>query len=452
MAHPLQIISTGGAGPEQQEFVLERDNLRAIVSQIPAECKVSVVSVVGAFRTGKSFLLTLLLRYLKHGAAEDASCEWMHAGGESLSGNCNPLPGKSSSSEQGEQDSFAWRGGHDRMTTGIWMWSQPFLRTLPGSGERVAVLLMDTQGMFDNETTMTLTAQIFGISTLVSSLQIYNIQNRISEDHLQHLALFSEYGRIAHIRDVPAEAADEGAVLGHKEASSGPVAAQPKPFQRLQFLVRDWANFSEAWPEEDGGGEADKAHREEECYARLRGEMKDYLAKLVTARSDADLQSTRDQIARCFERVDCFLLTHPGIAATKPNFSGSVAALDGSFIGLVNRFARLVFEEQLEAKRIHTRKITAPELANYFEAYVSLFQTGKGFPRAMTILDATAEANNRNAFDLAVASYVETMGPQAGPGSSEVFVREADLLVSGGIFSGREWRGVEGRVCKCVRK
>ena len=39
-------------------------------------------------------------------------------------------------------------------------------------GEKVAILLMDTQGMFDNETTMNLTAQIFGLSTLGSKQYI----------------------------------------------------------------------------------------------------------------------------------------------------------------------------------------------------------------------------------------------------------------------------------------
>jgi len=56
---------------------------------------------------------------------------------------------------------------------------------------------MDTQGMFDNETSMSLTAQIFGLSTFVSSYQIYNVDKRLQEDNLQHLALFSEYGRLA---------------------------------------------------------------------------------------------------------------------------------------------------------------------------------------------------------------------------------------------------------------
>lgn len=71
------------------------------------------------------------------------------------------------------QKSFAWRGGQQRQTTGIWMWSEPFIRATDSSnGEKIAILLMDTQGMFDNETTMTLTAQIFGLSTLVSSFQV----------------------------------------------------------------------------------------------------------------------------------------------------------------------------------------------------------------------------------------------------------------------------------------
>ncbi len=68
--------------------------------------------------------------------------------------------------------SFPWRGGQQRQTTGIWMWSEPFIRTTKACDDQIAVLLMDTQGMFDNETTMTLTAQIFGLSTLVSSFQV----------------------------------------------------------------------------------------------------------------------------------------------------------------------------------------------------------------------------------------------------------------------------------------
>jgi hypothetical protein len=70
------------------------------------------------------------------------------------------------------RDGFAWAGGQNRQTTGIWMWSEPFIRKVASYPEPIAILLMDTQGMFDNETTMALTARIFGLSTLISSYQV----------------------------------------------------------------------------------------------------------------------------------------------------------------------------------------------------------------------------------------------------------------------------------------
>jgi atlastin len=125
-------------------------------------------------------------------------------------------------SEGINRNGFAWAGGQNRQTTGIWMWSEPFIRKVSSYPEPIAILLMDTQGMFDNETTMALTARIFGLSTLISSyqvlfmiynfcsnfrkhLQIYNVDKRIQEDNLQHLALFSEYGRMALGENTPEE-------------------------------------------------------------------------------------------------------------------------------------------------------------------------------------------------------------------------------------------------------
>lgn len=57
--------------------------------QVPEGMKVAVVSVVGAFRTGKSFLLTFLLRYLRYGSELDESEDWMTAAGDLREGNIN---------------------------------------------------------------------------------------------------------------------------------------------------------------------------------------------------------------------------------------------------------------------------------------------------------------------------------------------------------------------------
>ena len=119
------------------------------------------------------------------------------------------------------------------------MWSEPFIKECVQTGQKVAVLLMDTQGMFDNDTTMTLTAQIFGLSTMMASYQIYNVQNRIQEDNLQHLALFSEYGRLAHASSVKGSSAKGGSAEGEKKEEEVVLPTVGKPFQMIQFLVRD---------------------------------------------------------------------------------------------------------------------------------------------------------------------------------------------------------------------
>lgn len=85
---------------------------------------------------------------------------------------------------------FSWRGGCERETSGILMWSEPFFVKLP-SGEdvsitrlvgqvtylqsfsfQVVVLLMDTQGAFDSQSTVKDCATIFALSTMISSVQV----------------------------------------------------------------------------------------------------------------------------------------------------------------------------------------------------------------------------------------------------------------------------------------
>ena len=74
-----QIIVTGDS--EKDYFVLRQENLASIIAKIPDDAKVSIVSVVGAFRTGKSFLLNFFLRYLRTEHGGDGTSSWMVAEG-----------------------------------------------------------------------------------------------------------------------------------------------------------------------------------------------------------------------------------------------------------------------------------------------------------------------------------------------------------------------------------
>jgi len=377
---PYQIVSVG-TEEDAYAFTFHEEKLNEILAKIPPGWKVSVVSVVGAFRTGKSFLLSWFLRYL----ARDQQA----------------IEGSSSKDEIEEDgkwynqfqslgnDGFDWRGGADRNTTGIWMWSEPHFISTSSSGKKedIAVVLVDTQGMFDHETTMALTASIFGLSTLLSSYQIYNVDKRIQEDNLQQLALFSEYARMA----MTTHDDDDG-----KKSSSEDVE---KPFQLVEFLVRDWQHFDE-----------------EEDFDLMEKEVDAYLEKVIADRDAKDLQETREQILGCFEKVSCYAMTHPGFAVTKKKYNGDVSKMDETFLTLLDRYCHRVFHaDHIRPKKIHGRELTAVELGAYIKAYAGLFATGAHFPEASTLLEATAGANNTNAVHMSVREYKDRMDRIAGP-------------------------------------
>ena len=384
--HAVQIVSVG-TEDDQYAFTFHEDTLNDVLSKVPPGWKVSVISVVGAFRTGKSFLLSWFLRYLKlHGSATPGS----KAGGV-VDSTEEEEAWYSQFNSLGQHDGFDWRGGAERNTTGIWIWNEPHYlrRANPETGEEedVAVILVDTQGMFDNETTMALTASIFGLSTLLSSYQIYNVDKRIQEDNLQQLALFSEYGRMALQSDEKTKRKDDA-------------EDKMRPFQRIEFLVRDWQNFDE-----------------EEDLDVMETEMKEYLETVIAERDALDLKETRDQISSCFEKVSCFMFTHPGMKVTKKTYTGEVSAIDPLFLRLLDRYCERVFNKgtNLVPKAIRGRELTAAELGAYIKAYAKMFESGARFPEAATMLEATANANNSNATNLTIHEYKDKMDRIAGP-------------------------------------
>lgn len=398
---PVQIMSVGTA-EDAYAFTFHEKEFLEILSRVPPGWKVSVVSVVGAFRTGKSFLLSWFLKYLHYHHKENCPVPELTTEDESADATEKEAkPWYLSFDSLDRSEGFHWQGGADRQTTGMWMWSEAFV--VDKESGPLAVLLVDTQGMFDHDTTMGLTASIFGLSTLLSSYQIYNVDKRIQEDNLQQLALFSEYGRAA-LKD-----GDDGG--GDAKKEDGDVAAAA-PFQRMEFLVRDWQNF-----ECDGEGEMED----------LEKEMADYLASVLSERDAKDLKTTRDQITSCFSEITCFQLTHPGFGVTKKKYDGSTKDVDPAFLRLMSRYCeRVLAGDNLRPKKIHGRELSAAELGAYVKAYAALFADGARFPEAGTMLEATARANNANAVETSHKLYKDAMDDVVGPEKTE-FVKTDDL-------------------------
>ncbi|XP_067130951.1 atlastin-2 isoform X1 [Centruroides vittatus] len=353
---PIQIVMA----KEGHIFELDEEALEAILLQEHVRDKqVVVVSVAGAFRKGKSFLLDFCLRFMNAQGGPD----WM---GEENS----PLTG------------FSWRGGAERDTTGILLWSEPFIQVLP-TGEKIAVLLMDTQGTFDSESIVKDCATVFALSTMVSSVQVYNLSQNIQEDDLQHLQLFTEYGRLA-LQDT-----------------------SEKPFQKLAFLVRDWSFPYEA------------------RYGILGGKQLLDKRLQISERQHPELQQLRKHIRSCFQEITCFLMPHPGLkVATNPQFDGRLADIEHEFREQLKVLVPLLLsKENLVRKEINGRKITARELVEYFKAYVNVFK-GDELPEPKTMLEATAEANNLAAVASAKDYYSSHMQKVCGGDRPYISVRQ----------------------------
>lgn len=342
---PIQIVKVTNERKfeldvEALESILLRDSIR--------DTPVVVVSIAGDFRKGKSFMLNHFLRYLQHSSNDSSkdgeSTDW-------LSDPKAPLLG------------FSWRGGCQRDTTGILMWSEPFI-IKNEKGKDVAVILMDTQGAFDSEYTVKDSATVFALSTMTSSIQVFNIMHNLQEDNLQVLEIFLDYGRLA------LESVHE------------------KPFQKLIFLIRDWS-----YPyEHEYGFEGGTKLLEKKL------ELKETMPE--------QLQRVRRKIRECFREIGCFLMPHPGSkVATAANFDGRIEDYDNQFLKNLQFFVPNLFEpSKVIPKEIGGRPITGRQLLEYFKVYINVF-AGDTMPEPKTMLEATAEANNLTAVALVKEMY-----------------------------------------------
>ncbi|XP_023340879.1 atlastin isoform X1 [Eurytemora carolleeae] len=264
------------------------------------------------------------------------------------------------------------RGGSERDTTGILMWSEVFLVKTP-FGKEVAVALMDTQGSFDKSSTVRDTATIFALSLMTSSVLVYNLFNNIQEDDLQHLHYFTEYGRLA--------LEDSGEV----------------PFQRLQFLVRDWQYaYEEAYGEKGGQNILDKQLK-------------------IDEKQHTELQALRSNLTSCFSEMSCFLLPHPGKhVATNPNFKGELKDIDEEFLAYLQEFMPLLLSPRnLVIKSQGGKEVKTKEIIQFFKSYIDVFR-GNSMPEPKSMLEVTIEVNNLVSLASAKELYTASMESLCG--------------------------------------
>lgn len=85
-----------------------------------------------------------------------------------------------------DQPLAGFSSGLDQGALGIKAWSDVFLHETD-EGKEIAIIVLNTQGLFDGETLPEENSKTFTLSFLISSVQIFNILGGVEEEHLKYL-------------------------------------------------------------------------------------------------------------------------------------------------------------------------------------------------------------------------------------------------------------------------
>ncbi|CAK5087391.1 unnamed protein product [Meloidogyne enterolobii] len=377
---PVPIISPVAEedGETQQSFEIYKDKLESILLDPKiADKQVCVVSVAGAFRTGKSFILNFFLRYLrwKTCASDDESeTDWLQT---------NLI--NSNEGNNGQLKGFSWRGGDDRETSGILIWPEPFILQ-DKHGNEIVVILMDTQGIFDCVSTVKSCATIFALSTMISS--ILTLMFLVRDWCFPYEA---EYG------------INGGQRILDKRLETG--AKQHKELLQLrQHIKSTFENikcFLMPHPGLDVATSPD-----------FRGELNSggYSPRSPFLATPLFWITLILIIDKCLY-INSIILFNLAINA---DFKAQLHAL----------VPHLFDRNNLVVKAINGQQITCRELSVYLNAYFEVFN-GTELPEPKTILAATAEANNLAAVASAKAVYSKEMEEVCG--GDTPFMSSAEL-------------------------
>ena len=299
---------------------------------------ISIISIAGNYRSGKSFILGLFLKYLQN----DGSNDWI---------------------EKPVEHSFKFSNSADGVTSGIWIWPEPFIRK-DKNGHQVAIYLMDSQGWHDSKTSIKENAKIFGLSSLLSSVMILNIEKKINETDLQYLQNFSFNAKVIDERN------------------------NEDPFQKLIFLVRDWI-FTDDFP--IGFYENNK---------KIDG--KDFVGNQLKPNPDQNFegQKLRELIHLAYEDISACLLPYPGSIVKKNDYD--TTKMDEDFREAMQDFVPALFSKDvIITKKFAGNYLTGTELFSLALQWKDDFKT-KSNPGISSYLDT----NDRDYF-LAVTTALE---------------------------------------------
>ena len=185
-----------------KKFVINKE-ARKIISNSDKNKKVGIISLVGKYRTGKSFLLNRVIINNKE-----------------------------------NKEGFAVAPTIKPCTKGIWLWSNPLIITNSNNNnEPFPVYLIDTEGLGAYDEEINHDSKIFLIAILISSLFIYNSFGTIDEAALSNLSFILNLSKSLKLKNSLQKDDDDDDIISNSTNEENELA---KYFPCLFWLLRDF--------------------------------------------------------------------------------------------------------------------------------------------------------------------------------------------------------------------
>merc|ERR1719240_255961 len=254
---------------------------------------------------------------------------------------------------------------------------------------------------------------IFGLTTVLSSKQIYNVKEQIQEDSVENLSFFVNLSMTSiraasiHRATTCGLSRSESCELPSNDANNDVSAASIRrattvscepsndanndvkcPFQKLTFLVRDWPYYESEWTFE-------------ECREQMRDHLKRHLDPQTVVES-----STVEELNKMFAEIDCCCLPHPGFVMERATWGGNPNDIEHDFFFFLDWFVRDVFTATLQPKEVLGSQLTTSTFTPILETFVTAFERA---PTPVTFTQAMVSSTVLLAKDKSLTKYREKM-------------------------------------------
>lgn len=245
------------------------------------------------------------------------------------------------------KNGFDSKHNHDGTTKGIWAWPEIFTHDNITDGNKVAIVLLDTEGLFHIRHDLSHTTKIFALSLLFSSMQGFNLIGDVYRDTIGWLEMFTTYS-----------------VYGSQIATSS--HSTETPFQYFQFIIRD----SPLQTADDN---------ETVSLSRIFIENGTDQNRDIKARFKSGFKMP----------IRLFRLPNPGYNVTSDDFDGNPTVFDKRFR---NKIETMVTESlnpaNIVIKEINGERVKAKDLSHFLQVFTEVVENNITVPNSLVEVGA----------------------------------------------------------------